>query len=101
MPVLCIGSAENKDLQTERIENPLLLTQEGLDNVVINKAFREKQTNVIKTLLEIFEDVLTEVAGKTSILEHDVKLTSDIPVCRKAYIISYAKREKSRRKSKI
>ena len=94
IPILCIGPAENEDSETECIENPLLVAQEGPDNVVINNRLSERQTKDIKTLLHMFEDVLTDMPGKTSLLEHDVKLTSHIPVSRKAYILPYAMREK-------
>ena len=61
---------------------------------MINDALSEGQTKDVKTLLQTFKDVLTDVPGKTSLLEHDVKMTSHTPVSRKVYILPCAMREK-------
>ena len=43
--------------------------------------------------LEQFEDVLTDVPGKACLIQYDVKLLTDIPVCKKAYNLHYALRD--------
>ncbi|MEW8544650.1 MAG: reverse transcriptase domain-containing protein, partial [Candidatus Thiodiazotropha sp.] len=94
VPILCIGSSDNEELETENIENPLLVAQEGIDNVVINNELNEGQKAELKDTLESFKDVLSDVPGMTNFLKHDVKLNSDIPVSKKAYILPYALRDK-------
>ena len=89
--ILCIGS---EDFEIESIENPLLVAQEGLEDVVINDALKVSQKEEIKTMLQTFDDVLIDVPGKTSLIQHDVKLNSDTPVSKKAYILPYALRDK-------
>ena len=94
VPSLCIGITENEDIETDNITNPLLVAQEGIGNVVINETLEVSKKGEIRALLETFEDVLTDVPGKTNLLQHDVKLNSDVPVSKKAYILPYAVRDK-------
>ena len=94
LPILCISNVENEDVETDNIVNPLLIAHEGIDNVEINEALEAGQKSELKALLETFDDVLTDVPGKTNLLQHDVKLISDVPVSKKAYILPYAMRDK-------
>ena len=94
IPILTSGSTENEDSEIDIIANPLLVPQEGIDNVAINEALEVSQKGELKALLETFEDVLTNVPGKTNLLQHDVKLNSDVPISKKAYILPYAMRDK-------
>ena len=94
VPSLYIGITENEDIETDNITNPLLVPQEGIGNVVINETLEVSKKGELRALLETFEDVLTDVPGKTNLLQHDVKLNSDVPVSKKAYSLPYAVRDK-------
>ena len=78
------------------IENPLLSPHETIGDIKLDNNLNENQTNELKDILSSYSDVLTDVPGKTDLIEHDVIVKSDIPVTRKAYMLPYALREKVR-----
>ncbi|MCG8044622.1 MAG: RNase H-like domain-containing protein [Candidatus Thiodiazotropha endolucinida] len=94
IPILLTQVSDNEDTETADIENPLLVPHESVVNVEINKDISDGQYEELKTLLHSYQDVLTDIPGKTQLLQHDLKLLTDIPVCKKAYILPYALRDK-------
>ena len=99
IPVL-LSSANNdsdNDEDIEITENPLLITHEGLKDVKVNSELDHNHREGLRSILRQFEDVLTDVPGRTSVLEHDVKLITDIPVKKKAYNLPYALTDKVRK----
>ncbi|VDI08977.1 Hypothetical predicted protein [Mytilus galloprovincialis] len=66
------------------------LAKETLRDVHINEALKANETVKVQCLLDKFSHVLTDIPGRTNVLQHDIKLTSDDPVRFKPYPISYA-----------
>ena len=67
--------------------------KESYADVCINGELSEDQQSQITTILESFSDVLTEVPGRTNLVEHKIPVTSDVPVRSRPYPIPYTCRE--------
>ena len=76
------------------IENPLLSPNESICDLKINDRLSDSQKGDLKSVFQSYSDVLTDVPGKTSKIEHDDVLKSEKPVAKKAYMLPYALREK-------
>ena len=48
---------------------------------------QEKQ---VRELLQDYSNVLTDLPGKTNLVEHDIKLTSEVPVRSKPYPVPHS-----------
>ena len=98
-PLLLSSATDENDCDEDLaiIENPLLTPHEGLKDVKLNSELDKNQMEDLKSILGQFEDVLTDIPGRTLVLEHDVKLVTDIPVKKKAYNLPYALRDKVRK----
>ncbi|MCG7879549.1 MAG: hypothetical protein JAY78_24875, partial [Candidatus Thiodiazotropha taylori] len=76
------------------IENPLLSPHENIHDIKLDDHLSENQVNELRHILSSYADVLSDVPEKTSLIEHDVIVKSDVPVTKKAYMLPYALREK-------
>ncbi|VDI63075.1 Hypothetical predicted protein, partial [Mytilus galloprovincialis] len=76
--------------ESELIETPVAVAKETLRDVHINEALKANETVKVQCLLDKFSHVLTDIPGRTNVLQHDIKLTSDDPVRFKPYPIPYA-----------
>ena len=64
-------------------------TRGSYKDVLVNpKLDKEKQGELMK-LLEEFGDIFSDVPGKTHLVEHEIRLTSNVPVKSKAYPTPY------------
>ena len=90
--VLSMSEAEE---QESCFEIPQLQTSqtETAADVVINEALNEGQTNEVKCLLTKFTDVMSDVPGRTNVIECDIKVTTDEPIKTKPYPLPFATRE--------
>ncbi|CAC5415003.1 unnamed protein product [Mytilus coruscus] len=75
---------------SELIETPAAVANETLRDVHINDAFKTNEIVKVQCLLDQFSHVLSDIPGRTNVLQHDIKLTSDDPVRFKPYPIPYA-----------
>ena len=89
--VCCLASEE--DNECDSIENPLLVPKETVNDVNINKLLPEKQINDIKNVCKDFDDVLTDIPGRTTLIEHSVIVKSDKPIYNRPYAMPYALRK--------
>ena len=87
IPVLLSCTSDIDDTETVSIANPLLVPHEN--NTQINSDLNDGQKQDLECILEQFEDVLTDVPGKACLIQHDVKLLTDIPVCKKSLRSSF------------
>ncbi|CAG2195480.1 unnamed protein product [Mytilus edulis] len=93
---LSVIDLENEDTddvdnyESELIETPVAVAKETLRDVHINEALKANETVKVQCLLDKFSHVLTDIPGRTNVLQHDIKLTSDDPVRFKPYPIPYA-----------
>ncbi|CAG2198487.1 unnamed protein product [Mytilus edulis] len=76
--------------ESELIETPVAVAKDTLRDVHINEALKANETVKVQCLLDKFSHVLTDIPGRTNVLQHDIKLTSDDPVRFKPYPIPYA-----------
>ena len=67
--------------------------KESYADVCINGELSEDQQMQITSILESFSDVLTEVPGRTNLVEHKIPVTSVVPVRSRPYPIPYTCRE--------
>lgn len=75
------------------IELPRLQAKETIDDIHINPELSASKQKELRNLVQEFSDVFTDIPGHTNLIEHEIKLTSDIPVHSKAYPMPYAMRE--------
>lgn len=72
------------------IELPRLEPKETVDDIKINPELNKTQKEQIQALVSEYSDVLTDLPGKTTIIEHEIKLVSDNPVRSRPYSVPHA-----------
>ena len=72
---------------------PLPLGEETYQNVDINPDLTESCKQDIESLLEEFSDVFTDIPGNTTLIEHDIRLTTTDPIRVKGYPVPFHLRE--------
>lgn len=82
------------DCEDDKEDNELLTLYNGerkgtYRDVIINPDLDENKKMELVELLREYEDIFSDVPGKTNLAEHEIKLTSDIPVKSKAYPTPY------------
>ncbi|XP_060605940.1 uncharacterized protein K02A2.6-like [Ruditapes philippinarum] len=68
---------------------PLKKGSETYKDVQVNPDLQTDCKTQIATLLKKFSDVLTDIPGNTSLVQHDIKLTTSEPVRTKGYPIPF------------
>ena len=90
LDIICSLTEEVEDEQV--ICNPLLVQTESWNDVIISDSLETEKKNDIKSMLEQFTDVITNVPGHTNIVVHDIKLKDRQPVSKKPYCLPFALR---------
>ena len=72
-------------IESVEIHPPRLSGGETYKDVIINPDLSEGQQQEIRNILCDFQDVLSEIPGKTHLEEHTIELTSDEPLRRRPY----------------
>ena len=72
------------------IELPVLEQTEGIRNVKVNPELTDSQKTDVNNVLEEFSDIFTDVPLVTNCIEHEIKLTSDIPIRLKPYPLPFS-----------
>ena len=85
---------EDEEKPAVSIENPLLDPHETVSDVKVDDQLDENQRADLNEVLHAYADVLTDVPGKTSAIEHTVILKTEVPVTKKAYMLPYALHDK-------
>ena len=89
--VCCLASEEDNECVS--IENPLLVPKETVNVVNINELLPEKQIDNIKSVCKDFDDVLTDIPRRTTLIEHSVIVKLDKPIYKRPYAMPYALRK--------
>ena len=76
-----------------RLELPALERTKSWRDVKISDDLTEAQQEDVKNLLAQFDDVLTDIPGKTNVLEHKIRLVEDKPIRTKQYPIPFHARD--------
>ena len=92
--VACLISSKEDDIDFVNMENPLLVPQESINDVQINTSLSEDQKQDLMHVCKTYKDVLTDIPGKTTLIQHAVVLKSDTPIYKKPYIMPYSLRQK-------
>lgn len=82
-----------EDTDCTEIENPLLVPQESLSDIHINDSLSENQREQLLGVCKDFKDVLTDIPGRTMLIEHSMILKSNKPIYKRPYIMPYAVRK--------
>ncbi|PIK36770.1 hypothetical protein BSL78_26396 [Apostichopus japonicus] len=85
-----LESDSNSDGNSEIGYQPIR-TQDWQSVNISERLTEEKRNNVAK-LLQRFDDILSDVPGRTQSTEHDVYVTNEVPITQKAYRLPQAKR---------
>ncbi len=83
-------------LNEDLLHLPPLDPKESLSDVHVSENLDETQRSNVEKLLDSYQEVLTDLPGKTNLGEHEIKLVDDEPVKRKPYPIPHALRGKVR-----
>ena len=75
------------------IHLPAIEKCEGVSDVEIDPNLEEERREEISSLLQDFTDVLTDIPGKTDLIEYGIRLTTEEPVRSKPYPVPHAKKE--------
>lgn len=76
-----------------RLETPNLTQMETSRDVIINDDLNQQQKDHLKELLRGYEDVMTDVPGRTNVYTYDLTLTSSVPIRKKPYPVPQALKE--------
>ncbi len=74
----------------ELLISPSMKAKETIADVKVSEDLTYGQKSQVYSLLQQFPDVLTDMPGRTTISEHDIKLTTDEPVRLKPYPVPFA-----------
>ena len=72
------------------IQLPVFEPTETIKDVSLSSDMNSVQLDQAKSLLTSFQDVLTDVPGRTNLGEHSVKLTSSDPIRQRPYPVPHA-----------
>ena len=84
---------EGDEMQETFLQSPVLKAAESVNDVKVDPDLTSEMKNQISQLLQDYDDVLTDLPGRTTIGEHDIKLTTDEPIRSKPYPIPFALKE--------
>ena len=88
--VATVVEEESEYGEEPRLETPNLNQTETSETVVINEELDEQQKEELKKLLHDYEDVMTDVPGRTHVYKYGLTLTSTIPIRKKPYPVPQA-----------
>lgn len=85
------------DNDLAELPTPNTMQKETYQDVVIDNELTEEQKRQLEGLVTEYADVLTDLPGKTDLIEHDLQLTSSIPIYTRPYPIPFAMKEDVRK----
>ncbi|XP_067684362.1 uncharacterized protein [Haliotis asinina] len=84
---------EDEDHEITTLELPTSQSSEKYTDVQIGPLLNDEQKKDLQDLLEEFQSTLTDIPGRTDLVYHQVKLTSDAPVRSKPYPVPHVSKE--------
>ena len=79
-----------------RMNTPVLEQSETTKDILISGDLSASQKKDLNDVFTQFQDVFTDVPGKTNVLEHEIRLTSTFPIRKKPYPVPQSIREAMR-----
>lgn len=92
LDLVCAGSIDEPEVTSDMTFPGIERTQTYKD-VKVDESLTESQVREVYNLLESFDDVLSDVPGRTSVIEHDVIVTTSEPVRSKGYRVPFDTRD--------
>ena len=86
-------------IEEPSVEKECLLTleqlaqSESVDDVKIDQGLTQSQKGDIRNVLQKYNEVFSDLQGRTNVIQHCIKLTEEEPVRSRAYLLPYAVRE--------
>ena len=87
--VLDCTSEDTEDDIEGLVESPSISDNESVELLNINPDLTKEQQSQVKQLVANFASTFTGIPGCTTLLEHDIKLTTDTPVRVKQYPLPF------------
>lgn len=84
---------EQESSQELEVQIPVLKQSESFQDCAVNSALSEGQKEQLKTLLTEFQEVLTDLPGKTDLEEHVIRLSTERPIYKKQYPLPFQSEE--------
>ncbi len=78
------------------IEINYLSSKESYKDVKVSPRLAKEQSDDLESLIQEFKPLFTDKPGPTSLIEHSIMLTSDVPVRSRPYPVAYGIRESLR-----
>ena len=75
-------------------------SKESIQDVSVGAELNGEQRNEVMEVLRRYEEIFTEIPGKTIMIEHKIDLTDDRPIRCKPYPLPYGKRGEIRKEIK-
>ena len=75
------------------LETGSLSSKESYKDVKVSPKLETTQSDDLESLIQEIEPLFTDKPGSTSLIEHTINLTSDVPVRSKPYSVPYGVRE--------
>ncbi|PIK56474.1 hypothetical protein BSL78_06637 [Apostichopus japonicus] len=91
--LLLLPTDKNKLLMQWKGPFPIVEKKEHVSDVNISPRLDRRKTERVRRLLEEFEDVLTDIPGKTTLGEHVIKVRDPEPIRSKPYPMPHALRK--------
>ena len=87
--VLDCTSEDNEDNIEGLVESPSICDNESVELLNINPDLTKEEQSQVRQLVTNFASTFTGIPGCTTLLEHDIKLTTDTPVRVKQYPLPF------------
>ena len=81
---------DEEDIQRVKIQSLPMTSEENFEDVKYGPELEKTQRVELEEVFEQFQDVLTDNPGKTSFIQHEINLTSDVPVQKKQYPVPFS-----------
>ena len=88
-----INSEATEEIDESIMGNPLIIPKESYKDVEFSKTLTKGQQTELSELCSKYPDVLTDVPGRTPLIEHHVQMTTTEAIYRKPYPLPYALRD--------
>ena len=72
------------------MENPLLVPKESVSDIKMDSIHSDEQKQQSLEIGKEYEDVLTDIHGRTSLIEHSFVLNSETPIYKRPYTMPQA-----------
>ncbi|XP_038052264.1 uncharacterized protein LOC119724977 [Patiria miniata] len=91
--VIVDGECDEEGDNESLLHSPVLEATESVDDVLIDHELTKQQRQEVRIVLSEYPNVLTDLPGRTTVGEHDIKLTSNDPIRFKPYPLPFAMRD--------